>query len=215
MDDTPINLDEEKLIRRMRNLKGNLGKTDDEIRQMLLNRKPKIVVKTDGAPKVEEYDIRFNEKMKILQQEYAVDTNNSNDAEALKSLVRFQIQLENVNKSIKDIQSKDAMGAQDYASLKSLGDFQKTVATSISEIQDKLGISRKIRKEKANDDIPQWMDNLLERAETFFDTKTVQIECPKCQIELARYWLNFPLEPNSVGFELTCWKCKETVMHLG
>jgi hypothetical protein len=210
--ETPIIDISDARIKRLKNLRGNVGKTDEELRQMLLNKKPK---ERAPAQKADNYDVRFNEKMKILQQEYAIDTNNSNDFEALKSLVRFQIQAENVDRDISAIQRQESMTREDYGNLKNLGDFQKTIATSINEIQDKLGITRKIRKEKTNDDIPLWMDSLLVRAENFFEIKTVQIECPKCQIELARYWLNFPLEKNQIDFELTCWKCKESVLYSG
>jgi hypothetical protein len=34
-------------------------------------------------------------------------------------------------------------------------------------------------------------------------------------IELGRYWLNFPRENNDIQMSLHCWKCKETVEHIG
>lgn len=211
MDTPVIDIADARKIKRLKNLRGNIGKSDEELLEML-NRKPK---ERGPAQKPDDYAIRFNEKMQILQQEYAIDTNNSNDFEALKSLVRFQIQAENADRDISTIQRQPAMTKEDYSNLKNLGDFQKTVATSINEIQDKLGISRKIRKEKVNDDVPQWIEGVLEKAEKFFEIKTVQIECPKCQIELFRYWLNFPAEKNDIELELTCWKCHEIIMFSG
>ncbi len=212
MDDDNVLEFSQARINQLKNLRGNKGKTDEEIIEILKARKPKP---RSTAPKLEDYDIRFNEKLKILQDEYAVDMNNSNDVEALKSLVRHQIQLENVNRDIDALQRQDEMSKDDYSKLKVLGDFQRTVATSITELQDKLGISRKIRKEKQVDDIPQWIDMVLHKANTFFEKKTVKVECPKCMIELARFWLNFPNEKNDIDMALTCWKCKEVVMFTG
>jgi hypothetical protein len=153
--------------------------------------------------------------MAILKDEFAIDMNNSNDAESLKNLVRLQIQLENVVKQIEEIQKQPSPSRDDILQLKNLGDFQKSIMGSLAELQDKLGISRKQRKEKQVDDIPQFIDGLLTKAKVYFDKKTVAIDCPKCMIELGRYWLNFPKEVNSVEMSLTCWKCKEVIEYAG
>jgi len=213
--DLPEGLTPARLMQ-LKNLRPNKGKTDEEIIEAFLAKqsKPRLTVVKD-APKQVNYDRRFNEKMKILQKEYAIDMNNSNDEESLKALVRFQLQLENVNRDIDALQAQDSIGKDDYAKLKSLGDFQRGVLTSISDLQTTLGITRKVRKEKANDDIPQWIDSVLLRAKDFFEGKTQTIECPKCVIELFRYWENFPKEKNTISLELTCWKCKETIMYIG
>jgi len=215
MTDETVEFSTDRLAQ-MRNLKPYRNKTDEEIIASLKARqaKPKPI-RVETAPKVQTYDSRFNEKMKILQREYSIDMNNSNDEEALKALVRFQIQLENVNRDIDGVQAQDDLSKDDYAKLKQLGDFQRGVLTSISDLQTHLGITRKVRKEKSTDDIPQWIDSILVRAKEFYDTKTVTVECPKCVIELSRYWLNFPGEVNRISMELTCWKCKEQIMYIG
>lgn len=202
-------------LAKLRNLKPYKDKTDAEIIAHLQSRETKLKPVNVSAPKQKSNDSRFNEKMKILLKEFEIDMNSSNDKEALNALVRQQIQLENVNRDIDALQAQEGMSKDDYAKLKQLGDFQRNVIISINDLQDKMGITRKIRKEKAVDDIPQWIDSVLEKAKTFYDSKTVTIECPKCIIELSRYWLNFPKENNNINMELTCWKCKEVIMHIG
>lgn len=197
-------------LNRLRNLKPYRGKSDEEIVSALQGRKPK---ERKESVKVEDYDIKFNEKLDMLKDEYAIDMNSSNDVEMLRNLVRHQIQLENVNRDIDLLQSQSQMTKDDYAKLKLLGDFQRTVQTSVTELQDKLGISRKIRKEKQTDDIPQWIEGILYKAKTFYDIKTNTIICPKCQIELGRFWINFPREKNEIDLSLTCWKCKEIILY--
>lgn len=216
MSDLPEGLTPARLAQ-LKNLRPNKNKTDEEIIAAYEARKPKpkpLRVVPD-APKGPSYQKRFDQKMKILQKEYSIDMNNSNDEENLKALVRYQIQLEKVNEDIDNIQSQTDMSKDDYAKLKQIGDFQRTVLMSISDLQNSLGISRKVRKEKDNDDIPKWIDSVLLRAKEFYDGKTQTIECPKCVIELARTWINFPKEKNHISMELTCWKCKETVMYIG
>lgn len=203
-------------IAKLRNLRPYKGKTDEEIIASIKAResRPKPILRL-GAPKEKSYDSRFNEKMKILLKEFELDMNNSNDKEALSSLVRQQIQSEKVAEDIDALQQQDNMSKDDYARLKALGDFQRSVITSITDLQEKLGITRKVRKEKAVDDIPQWIDAVLERAKEFYEGKTVAVECPKCVIELFKYWVNFPKEKNNINLELTCWKCREVIMHVG
>jgi hypothetical protein len=167
------------------------------------------------VPKVRNSDSIFNEKFKILQKEYGVDMNEANDVEGLRNLVRLQMQLENVTQDIDQINMKPTRALSDYDSLKKLGEFQRQTMTSINDIGTQLGISRKQRREKQADDIPQFIDKTLRKAQTFFDRATIKIECPKCMIELGRYWLNFPRENNDIQMSLPCWKCKETVEHIG
>jgi hypothetical protein len=219
-DDNIINLDDltPQKIARMRNLKPYKGKTDEEIRAIFSARRPKtrsVSVTTVVDPNISEYDRRFQAKMKILQTEFAIDMNNSNDAESLKNLVRLQIQLENGVKQIEDIQKIPDPSKDDVMVLKNLGDFQRSVMTSLADLQEKLGISRKQRKEKQIDDIPQYIDALLTKAKTYYDRKTITIDCPKCMIELSRYWLNFPGEKNDIEMSLTCWKCREVIEYTG
>ena len=214
MDNNVIEFPPERLAK-LRNLRPYKGKTDEEIIESVNSRKAKPKPIPKDVPAEKNYYRRFNEKYKILLKEFEIDMNNSNDKEALNALVRQQIQLENVGKEIDTLQMQNSMSKDDYAKLKQLGDFQRNVIISINDLQDKMGITRKIRKEKAVDDIPQWIDGVLERAKSFFDGKTISVDCPKCMIELFRYWENFPLENNNISLNLTCWKCKEQIIHIG
>lgn len=199
--------------RQMQNLRPYKDKTVDEIIQIILDRQemPKVAVDTKPKGKGDTYDKRFNDKFKTLKDEFSLDMNDSNDVESLRALVRFQIQQENVTRDIDNIQRKETLTRDDYSSLKTLGEFQIGVSRSIIDLQDKLGISRKLRKEKQQDDVPKFISELLSRGKKAFDEKTTKIECPKCLIELGRLWLNFPHLDNEIQASLTCWKCEEKV----
>lgn len=221
MDDTNvIELTPEK-IAKLKNLKPYKNKTDDEIRDIWAKRTPREkkprtpITGGDEDTTLLDYERRFSEKLDIFQREFGVDINDSNDAEGLRNLARFQIQLENVSKQIDDMQRDPSPTKDDVMIIKNLGDFQRSLITSIADTQANLGISRKQRKEKQVDDIPKWIDGILEKSKTFFDRKTVTVDCPKCMIELFRYWVNFPGEENNVELSLTCWKCKEIIYYTG
>lgn len=167
-----------------------------------------------------EYKKKYNSYINRYKKEYAVDMNETNDVEALQALVRYMIQLERANELImKEQSSKSA----DHRILKGLGDFQRSIQMNVNELQDKLGISRKQRKEKQHDDIPQYITALKQKAKTFWEGKTVPVRCETCKIELARYWLNFPgdIEINGkmtkltekVQFNFTCYKCHQKVTY--
>lgn len=215
MDDEKIIQIDEVKMKRLRNLKMFKGKTDEDIYEFYRNRDPQAV-KPPRRPKAPQdqstlddaaYDKLFQEKLGDFQSEYSVDMNNSNDVEQLKSLVRFIIQQEIVNKQIIRLQRAEDV---DPRVLKNLGDYQRTLNQSINDVQDKLSITRKQRKDKAEDsDVPTFIADLKSRAKEFFDKKTVEVKCEKCGVELARYWLNFPDNTKLVHYEGTCWKCGE------
>lgn len=199
--------------KKMQNLRPYKNKTVEEIIEIIQNRE------ADAAPALKkqkkqqqtDYDERFDFKFNILKEEFALDMNDANDVEALKTLVRLQIQHENVTRDIDNIQRKDPLTRDDYLSLKTLGEFQTGVSRSMIELQDKLGISRKIRKEKQHDDVPKFLADLLKRGKKSFEEKTTVISCPRCMIEVGRFWLNFPNLENEIQVSLQCWKCKEKI----
>ena len=159
----------------------------------------------------EEYKKKFNAYYNRYRKEFAVDMNETNDVESLKSFVRYTIQLERVDEII---MKEQAAKAPDHRTLKGLGDFQRSLQMNLNELQDKLGISRKARKEKTHDDIPQYIKAIREKAKVFWEGKTVGVQCAVCKIELARYWLNFPDLTESVKFNVTCTKCGEKVTYV-
>lgn len=202
-------------INRMRNLAMFKGKSDVEILEHILRKEGEKRVK--AVPVKEEgssYNARYKRLIDRLQSEYGVDMNESNDTEALKLLVKHTLQLETLDLQIRNLQEKDELTNEDTRTFKNLADVQRSLVSSITELQDRLGISRKARKEKQVDDIPQFIEALKTKASEFWDRKTIQVKCEKCQVELARYWLNFPHDYTAVSMELECNRCKEKIIHV-
>ncbi len=215
-------------IKKLKNLKMFKNMTDEEVREYLRNREtaklpdpPQNLFNgsdTAGgatAPKDIEYDEaqyqkKYKEYMKKYHKEYGVDMNDANDAQALQALVRLVIQSEFADVNIMKLQRSESF---DSRTLKNIGDYQRSVQTSITELQDRLGISRKIRKERQVDDIPQYIRELQTKARDLWNRTTTSVRCQKCQIELARYWLNFPDKIGVVHFEAECEKCHENVVY--
>ena len=200
-------------LKRVKNLKMFKGKTDEEIREYYRNRDPKPELIEADTPisaiiDDQEYDRKIQKKVKTLKDEYG-DLNES-DMELIRTLARLSVQLELSDKMIMRMQQEDEI---DTRNLKNLGDYQRQLVQSINEIQDKLGIARKQRKEKQVDDVAIFMTELKTKAKTFFDKKTIQVRCEKDKIELARYWLNFPDNVHTVHFEIKCWKCGEEMVY--
>lgn len=215
-------------LKKLRNLKYFRDYTDDQIIQWVKNKEknkvpppnpsdiisdlPPEAQSTDAALSLnkEEYKKLFDNYLKRYRKEFGVDINDANDAESLKSLVRYVIQQELINDAILLESNKKPPHP---GTLKAFSDFQRTVQQNVNEIQDKLGISRKARKDKQVDDIPQYINQLQKKAKDFWERSTVPIRCEKCRIELARYWLNFPDTVKKVSFELQCDKCKEKIIY--
>jgi len=212
-------------IKQMRNLALFKDKSDEEILEWIKKKeerdsqkrpeadKPKAEPKKppkDVETEIRKYEDLFQSKLLSLQAEYGVDMNNSNDAEMLKSLVQHLIQSDIVNTQIIRMQQDDEI---DTRTLKNLGDYQRSLITTITELQEKLGIGRKQRKEKQLDSIPQFVELVRTRARDVWNRNTLMVRCENCEIELARYWLNFPDRASIVQFEIECWKCGERVVY--
>ena len=202
-------------IKRLRNIPRFKDFTDWQLFQMILRKEQikeeqKLVTLSEPTAKL---DKRFEQKLAKLQTEYGIDMNESNDSEALKQLVRYLIQQEDIDKDMSGV--KETLKADPInlsRTLKSYGDLQRSLTMSINELQDRLGITRKARKEKQVDDIPQYIDSIRTRALDYWKRTTTGITCPNCNIELARYWINFPDQEYSININLVCWKCSEQVM---
>lgn len=214
MDNNDTNvIDLAARVKKMKNLRPYRDKTDEEIAEIIKARESdKVETKqTRNKKQSDDYDKRFQIKLDELMIEFSVDMNNANDKEALMTLARLQIQNENAARDIDNIQRKDSLRDEDYRSLKNLGDFQLGVARSIGDLQDKLGISRKQRKEKVESDFPQWIEALMKRGAKTFEEKTTVVRCPKDFIELARVWYNFPNKQNETQMSLECPQCGEQI----
>lgn len=209
-------------IKQMKNLALFKDKTDEEIVAFLKARdakqkmdepeetvKQEIPIELASTISLAAFKKKYNFKLKNLQKEYGIDMNNSNDAEMLKSLSRHIIQSEIVNDQIIKLQSKPEV---DTRTLKNLGDYQKSLISTLTDLQEKLGIGRRQRKEKEVDSVPQFIDMVRKRARIVWERATYPILCGRCNIELARYWLNFPENASIVHFEIECEKCQEKVV---
>lgn len=194
-------------IKRLRNLKLYAGHTDEEITAMY---NASVETRVNN-PKRGTFEARQKEKLESLQDEFGLDMNNSNDVEMLNGLVRHLMQAEDVDIEIRSILDKDTRTREDIGMLKALGEFQRDLQISISDLQEKLGITRKLRKDRQQDTVPQFIDSLLAKAANFWERKTEKVICPNCSIELARYWLNFVETPTLLTATIQCPHCKETV----
>lgn len=210
----------EAKLRKLKNLKYFRDWSNDQIIEWVRNKKKDEVppaqppetpipgMQTTYDP--EEYKRKYNLYLQRYKKEYAVDMNDANDAEALRSLVRYILQLEQVDINIMNEQhSKHPQ----HQVLKGLGDFQRSVQMNIDGLQEKLGITRKARKAAQVDDFPRYVQEIQKKAKDLWNRKTVPVRCEKCHIELARYWLNFADKVKLVRFEIVCEKCGETVLY--
>lgn len=213
-----INLDDAKL-RKLKNLRAYKDMPDEEIRRRYLEKqitiKRPVARKMTSKPtdKIDDSDKKFRTKLRQLQRDNGIDMNDSNDAENLKNLARQQIMPENATRDIDLIQGKDSLASDDYLKLEKLGKFQSGILASIATLEDKLGISRKYRKDKQVDDATQFISSLLAKSKTYFDKQTIKITCPKCKIELGRFWLNFPSLKNEMDLNMQCQNCEEMVLY--
>jgi hypothetical protein len=211
----------EAKIKRLKNLKMFRDWSNEEVIEWVRKKKENELPPVDppalgdipgkqNAYNPEEYKKKFNQYLQKYKREYSVDMNDTNDAEALTALVRYKIQLELINENILNEQHSKM---PQHQVLKGLGDFQRSVQQNINELQEKLGITRRARKQQQVDDFPKYVQTIQKKAADLWNRKTIPVRCEKCKIELARYWLNFADQVHAVKFEITCDKCGEIVIY--
>ena len=202
-------------IARMRNLRLYANKSDEEIYEAILRKEEEKANQIDlPSTDSKDYNQRLKKLVDKLQEEYGVDMNESNDVESLKMLASHTLQLENIDRQIRLLQEQKYLTNEDTRTLKNLGDFQRSLVTSISELQDRLGISRKVRKERKSDDVPAFIESLKNKAADYWQRSTTVIRCETCKIELGRYWLNFLNRDATVAMELQCERCEKVTMYV-
>lgn len=201
------------MIARMRNLKLYANSSDEEIYEAILRKERAKELGIEPVKNDTNVEQQYKELFKKLQAEYGVDMNDSNDVESLKMLAQHNVQLSAVNKQINEMASR-TLSNEDTRTLKNLGDFQRSLVTSITELQDRLGISRKARKDNKVDTVPAFIEKLKAKSQDYWNRTTVPVMCDTCKIELVRYWLNFPKHTSVITMEVQCPKCGQKVLYV-
>lgn len=134
------------------------------------------------------WETKIDLKMKSYEESYDLDSLMPNDLAALKSLIQAEIRLDHYENLINKMTS-DGVNAENIYVIDKLGKLCEGLRKGISDLQDVLKISRKVRKTEKEESVSTFLQDLKTKAKMFWEAKSLYIICPKCNNVLANVWL--------------------------
>jgi hypothetical protein len=149
----------------------------------------------------EEFDRRLNEKLKEFEQDYDISDLKVNDQLMLRSMMQSIITVEDLNRMAYGFREED-LGQDDILVAEKINRMITDQLKAISQMQDDLEITRKIRKGRANESVQNTLETIKQKAKIFYDKKMFVVTCPKCKKWIFSGWFLFPDGKNKIV--LTC-----------
>jgi hypothetical protein len=86
--------------------------------------------------------------------------------------------------------------------MEKINNMMTTLRRDISNMQNDLKITRKVRKGDKEESVINYIEDLKLKAKKFYDQKMSYVFCPKCNMLLATVWTLYPYGKNKIT--LTC-----------
>ncbi len=150
---------------------------------------------------VGDFDERVESKMKDLEGDYDLKGMKANDKEALISLAKAFVALEDFETSLVALRNVEDAGQLIFnlTMIDKLTDIISKTRKDISTLQTDLGISRKIRKSSDEDSVRDQIKSLKEKAMEFYEKKMQYVYCEKCNMLIATLWFLYPHKKNKIS----------------
>jgi len=195
MTETSEELEKNGRWKRQRNLPQYKSLTDDDFLEIMLRKE------TDAAPSA-EFEKRIAIKMRLFERDYDISDLKINDLETLRALIQAMISLEDYEQLWFKTR-QEGIDLDDATKIEKVNRVMSDLRGSISNLQDDLKITRKIRKSDQETSLINYIESLKEKAKKFHEAREAYIYCPKCHELLCTAWFLYP-ELKSNKIELTC-----------
>lgn len=194
------NDDKQEKIDRRRHLYQYRNMTDEEFETAIRE-------KDLGMESSKELERRINEKLEQFSSDYDLSDLKINDKEVLRGLIQAIISLEDYEQLIFKIRSS-GLSADNITLIDRMQKAMADIRKSISDAQNDLNITRKIRKSDQETSVIAYIDSLKEKARRFYESRMSYIFCPKCNTLLGTIWTLYPeQERNKIA--LVCNRIQE------
>lgn len=161
--------------------------------------------------KVRKKDNDLEEKIEAKMQDFGEDYDLAdmkiNDRLVLRNLIITIITLEELEETFAGMRTDISEGTM--LMVDRLAGVMSKLRKDISDMQNDLKLTRKLRKEGREESFLAWLDKMRERAAEFYTEKTLSIFCPDCRMFLGSIWLLYPEEDNSIFWY--CRRCKKSI----
>jgi len=184
----------------LKNLKQFANMSEDDFAEYMQDSVGPVLSKR--AKEQIEKDIK--EHLVEFENDYDLSDLKINDRLVLRNLIRAIITLEDLENNFSLL--KIDVSNSNILLLDRLSKVMNHLRRDISEMQDDLKLTRRIRKESQEENFATYLADLQNKARRFYRQKMLYIFCPECRRLLSTVWL-LQTEANNI-LNLECSNCK-------
>jgi hypothetical protein len=193
----------------MRNLKQYAKMSEDEYDSMV--EKEVLDIQPDKL-----WLSLIEKKMKEYEGSYDLADLKINDIDSLRALAAASVRLDAFD-AILNKEIARGVTPDNILVIEKIGKYMSDLRGDMSKLQEDLKITRKNRKGDKEVSVINYLEDLKLKARTFYEKKSFQIFCPKCNTLIANWWTLYPESKNKIV--LTCTRqsgdegtiCGETI----
>ena len=134
---------------------------------------------------------RIEDKLKAFSDDYDLSDLKINDREILRGLIQAIISLEDYEQFLFKLRA-GGISADNITTIDRIQKVMADLRKSISDAQNDLKITRRIRKSDQEASVIAYIDSLKEKARKFYESRMSYIFCPKCNTLLGTIWTLYP-----------------------
>lgn len=158
--------------------------TDEEFQEA-------IEAKDFGIETSKILEKRIEDKLAQFSEDYDLSDLKINDREVLRGLIQAIISLEDYEQFIFRIRS-EGLTTDNIVIIDRIQKTMADIRKSISDAQNDLNITRKVRKSDQETSVIAYIDGLKDKARRFYESRMSYIFCPKCNTLLGTIWTLYP-----------------------
>lgn len=149
-----------------------------------------------------EFERRIQRKIDDFSKDYDLSDLKMNDLLTLRALAQAFITLEDFERYSHAIR-QEGLQDVDIVRIEKLNNILSNLRKDISNLQNDLKITRKIRKGDNEESVINFIEDLKIKARRFYESKMKIVLCPKCGTWIASVWLLYPND-NKTKFRFRC-----------
>jgi hypothetical protein len=180
----------------IRNLAQYKGLSDDEFDKMWEERDP---ISEDEEASFEK---RIENKIEEFSKDYDLDDLKINDREALRSLIKAIITLDDYEKYMYAMRTEESITQGNVMVLDRVSKMASDLRRDISVLEQDLNIKRRVRKSDKEASVVNYLADLKTKARRFYESRSSYVFCPDCNMLLGTVWTLYPESENT--FTFTC-----------
>lgn len=177
--------------RRMRNLRQNKDKTDEEFEEYWDARQ-------SNAEPSAEFERRIERKLREFGEDYDIDDLKINDKNTLRALIQAELSLEDMEQSMFRMRQDGDISSTAMNAFEKYNRIMSDIRADISRFQADLNITRKIRKSDKESTVVNYLESLKTKAKQFYESRMSYVFCPKCNMLLGTFWTLYPESDNKI-----------------